>query len=210
MRRVWRRNGVRRPGKSSRLLSWCIVIWATPPGIRRLSVLVAHCWLLLLLWRWVWRACSRKVVRRRRLLLGGIRCLRRVTITRHCRLLGMLVIRCLGTRRMGPIPGICLLLRRGHLSLMRLPNCWVGISSRRILILKTETCHLPLYIFHHFSALNVSSHHKITALLLYICNRILFIREKKAKASYRQRCDYSFPSCTCGTVIERYKFIPEE
>lgn len=43
---------------------------------------------------------------------------------------------------------------------------------------EVETCHLPLHIFNHFTALDVSRHHKITALLLYIRDCILLETRK--------------------------------
>lgn len=75
---------------------------------------------------------------------------------------------------MGDVYRICLLLlRRRSLSLMRLSDCWVVVSTTSILVLKTETCHLSLHIFNHFSALDVSCHHEITALLFNVCDSIL-------------------------------------
>lgn len=41
------------------------------------------------------------------------------------------------------------------------------------MILKTQTRHLSLHIFNHFSTLDTPCHHKITALLLHICDCIL-------------------------------------
>lgn len=43
---------------------------------------------------------------------------------------------------------------------------------------EVETSHLPLHIFNHFTALDVSRHHKITALLLYIRDCILLETRK--------------------------------
>jgi len=55
---------------------------------------------------------------------------------------------------------------------------------------KVETSHLPLHILNHFPALNVSGHHEITALLLYICYCILHENQNK-----------EIRLCTIGNII---------
>ena len=153
-----------------------IIVWTSPPWISRLAILMARWWLLGLLGM-VWATCN--MVRRWWLLCRAIR-REGVSISWHCRLLRRwrLVIRCLGPRRMSHVHRICLLLRSGSLSLMGLTHRRVVVSTSVLTILETETCHLSLYIFNHFSALDVSGHHKIAALLLYVCDCILFNKRR--------------------------------
>ena len=157
-----------------------IIVWSSPPWISRLAILMARWWLLLGLLR-VWRWTCNMVRRWWLLSRGAIRRRKGVRISRHCRLLRRwwLVIGCLGARRISHVHSICLLLRSGSLSLMWLTRrSRVAVSTIVLTILETETRHLSLNIFNHFSALDVSGHRKITALLLYVCDCILFNKRR--------------------------------
>lgn len=158
----WGRNSVRRPGNGSRLRTVRVIVRAPPPRISRLTILVGSCWLLLLgLLRWI--------VIRWQLLWGPIRGRGLRVAARHLWLLRWLlvvrVIRCTCQVRLRWL-GSCSL---------RLAHCRVVtvIACVLVAILKTETSYLSLYIIDHFSALYVSGHNIITALLLYICDCIL-------------------------------------
>jgi len=133
VRRVWTWNSVRRPRERSRLLSMGIVIWAPPPWIGRLAILLA-CWLLNL-WGWVRSTRSGGDMIGRWLLWCCIRGWR-VGISRHCRLLMRLVVRCLGAR-MWNILRIRWRLRTGSWSLMGLVYCRIAVRACVFTILKT-------------------------------------------------------------------------
>src|ERR1044072_5678602 len=111
-----------------------------------------------------------------------------VTIGRNRWLLGRLIIRGLGMRRFGLCIGSLIRLVIRCLGTRRICLCigslilvshWrvVAVIRTIIFVLKTQTSHLSLNIFNHFSALDVPCHYKIIALLLYICDCILLSKE---------------------------------
>ena len=162
---IWRWNGVRRPRHRTRLLCMGIVVWTTPTWVRRLAIFVARRRLLLDLWRRVWSPGGRwYMVRSWQLLRWAIR---RGSISTHGWLLRRLVKWCLGTR-------VDLWLWTGSLSLMAHWRVVVAVWTCGFRVLEGETCHLPLDIFNHFPTLDVSSHYKVTTLLLHIRYCVLF------------------------------------
>lgn len=56
---------------------------------------------------------------------------------------------------------------------MGLVHCSIVVRTCVLAILKTQSCHLSLYILNHFFALNTSGHNEITALLLDIVDGVL-------------------------------------
>lgn len=48
-----------------------------------------------------------------------------------------------------------------------------AVVRTRILVLEAQTCHTPLDILDHFSALDVPCHNIVAALLLHVCDSIL-------------------------------------
>lgn len=58
------------------------------------------------------------------------------------------------------------------------PNRRVSVATAGVPVLESKACYLPLNIVNHFSTLDISSHHKIAALLFYICYSILLYKTR--------------------------------
>ena len=217
MRWILIRDGVRRSRNRSRLWNMGIVVWPLPPRICWLAILVVRWRLLRRLWvrrvgTSTWWGSGRGMVRRGWWLLWGIvhgmGLGMRLRMGRSVTTNGRLIMRWLVIR-----------LWRANIGLWRLRPLCVGsywgiaivIATRCVFsVLKTEAGHLSLDIFHHFTALNVSCHHKITALLLHIGDCILAKKSwstSRHKKTNKRSLSISFFRMSNWTSVHSYDLL---